>query len=181
MSLLQSLARDLDTWPSPFGDRMRRTVALHGGFTGRRISEEVCCIITDAKTDVLGVVDWKTEATFARPDEVMTPYMEDVGRLPGISPNELTVLVVGILDGSSARPETVLFIGVDNLNADCWIVRGKTSGKSARKLLSALLRLRLGGNDEVAAFYIRTNRNAAARENASLPEDRFHDWGAERT
>ena len=88
--------------------------------------------------------------------------MEEDGRQPGKADKELTGLVVGGVAGFAARPEAALSIGVDNLNAVCWIAIGNTRGQFARKFLSASLFCRVENNIDAAVFYPRTNRNVAA-------------------
>ena len=56
--------------------------------------------------------------------------MEEDGRFPGIAGKELTGSVVGSVDGFTAHLKSLLFIGVANLIAACWVVREKRAGNS---------------------------------------------------
>ena len=46
----------------------------------------------------------------------MAPLVED-GKMAGISDKEIMDLSIGCVAGFPARPDDVLFVGVDNMNA----------------------------------------------------------------
>ena len=57
----------------------------------------------------------------------MARFTEVGGRPPGTPEKELIGAVLGIADWFAARPETVLFVGVDKLNsARCGIKGGNS-------------------------------------------------------
>ena len=97
-------------------------------------------ITTDATPSIIGVVGWR-ERTYIRLDaeETMKEYAEADGLQAGIADKELMGLVLGSVAGFAAHPGDVLFIGVDNLNAVDWVIRGKSRGEFARGLLSTFL------------------------------------------
>ena len=84
------------------------------------------------------------------------------GLQAGIADKELMGLVLGSVDGFAAHPGTVLFIGVGNLNAAAWVVRGKSRGEFDRKLLGTFLLWCVYHGIEVIIFYLRTNHNVTA-------------------
>lgn len=93
-----------------------------------------------AAPEVFGVAGWQNRHFWKRPDDATaTPFLEEDGRLPGSADKELMGLLVGSVAGCADRPEKVLFIGVDNLNAVCWVAIAKARRKFARMLLGAFL------------------------------------------
>ena len=98
--------------------KLARTVALHRRFSGPRIAEEVRWITADSTTGLIGAVEWKNR-TYIRVHTVdtMAFFVEDDGELAGIADKELTCMAIGSLVRFPARPEAVLFVGVDNTDA----------------------------------------------------------------
>ena len=81
-------------------------------------------------------------------------------------------LVVGGVAGFAGRPETVLFVGVDNLNSLRGVVKEKTRCMFSLNLMCTFLFRRAGNNVDVAVCYLRTSHIATEGEIARLPEDR---------
>ena len=82
------------------------------------MAEGVRRIATDATPSIIGSVDWE-QGTYLRVPavETMAAVMEDDVKLAGIADKELMGIASGSLAGFPARPNAVLFIGVDNTNA----------------------------------------------------------------
>ena len=117
-TLLQSLAKDTELRPTLFQNKLNRTVALHRRFSGPRATEEVCGLTTDFSLSVIGSVNSENRTYVRVPaNATMEDFVEEDGKLAGISDMELMGLVIGIVAGFSAHPDTVLFVGVDNMNA----------------------------------------------------------------
>ena len=133
LSLSQPPALGATVWPTLFQNRIVRVVELHRRFAGPRVADEVRWLTTDATPGVIVVVDWKTR-TYVRVPVVETTadFDEDDGKLAGISDKELMGLAIGSVAGFAAKPDTVRFIGVDNMNAMRWVARGNTRSKFAR-------------------------------------------------
>ena len=60
----------------------------------------------------------------------MDPFVEEDGKMAGISEKELTALVVGRLAGFAAHPDAVLFVGVANVNAARRVAKGEPEANS---------------------------------------------------
>ena len=178
LSLIQLVARDEVAWPTLFQNSIERTVASHHRFSGPRVQEEMSWLTTDATLNVIGVVDWKNR-TFLRADadQLMKFYVDKDGLTAGIADMELMGLVLGGVDGFAAHPGAILFIGVDNLNAVYWVIKGKPRGEFARKLLSNFLLRCVYNGVEVIIFYLRTNHNVTADEITRVEENSVEDWG----
>ena len=140
LTLLHALAKDDNVWPSLCKNSLSRALALHRRFAGPRVIEEVRWITSDATPDVIGAVDWRN-STYIRVDaeETTKDYVGTDGLQAGSADKELTGLVIGRVCGFSAQPGTVLFVGVGNLNAPAWVIKGKARGKFARRLLRTFL------------------------------------------
>ena len=181
LSLVQHLTRDEVAWPTLFRNSLSRTVAPHQRFTGPRVLEEVSRITTDATPSVIGVVDWK-DRTFIRADaeQMMKFYVDMDGLEAGIADKESMGLVLGSVAGFAAHPGAILFLGIDNLNAVYWVIKGKSRGKFARKLLSNFLLWRVYRGIEVIIFYLRTNHNVKADEITRVGEKASPEWGRYR-
>ena len=147
-------------------------------FSGPIIQEEISWLTTDATLKVIGVVDWENR-TFIRADadQLMKFYIDKDGMTPGIADKELVGLVLGGVAGYAAHPGTILFLGVDSLNAVYWVIKGKSRGKFARKLLSNFLLWCVYNGIEVIIFYLRTNRNVTADEITRVEENALVNWG----
>ena len=177
LSLIQLVTRGEIARPTLFQNSIERTVALHHRFPGPRVREEKRWLTTDAAPNVIGVVDWENR-TFLRADaeHLMKFYVDKDGLTAGIAGKELMGLVLGSVAGFPAHPGAILFIGVDNLNAVYWVIKGKSRGKFARKLLSNfLLRCAYLGIG-VIIFYLRTNHNVTADEITRVGEKNPEDW-----
>lgn len=85
-------------------------------------------------------------------------------------------LVLGSVTGFAAHPGDVLFIGVGNLNAVAWAIRGKSRGKFAREFLSTFLLWCVYRGIEVIIFYLRTNRNVTSDEITRSEEKDLAEW-----
>ena len=178
LSLLQRLAKYEEAWPTLFKNSLTRPIAIRRRFSAPRIQEEVSWIATDATPSIIGVVDWRAR-NYIRADaeETMKDYVEEAGLQSVISDKELMELVLGSVAGFAAHPGAVLFIGVDNVGAPAWAIRGKSRGKFARGLLSTFLLWRLYHGIEVIIFYLRTNHNVTADEIIRLEDKDLIDWG----
>ena len=129
LSLSRDLANDEAVWLSLFSNSLARTLALHRRFSGPRVIEEVSSITTDDTPAIIGMVGWRDRKFLrVKADETMKDYVDDDGLRAGIADKELMGLVIGGVDGFAAHPGAVLFIGVGNLNAVAWVIRGGSRG-----------------------------------------------------
>lgn len=73
----------------------------------------------DAAPFAIGAVDWgnMTYMTLDAP-ATLHDFADVDGRRPGIADKGLTGLMTGSVAGLAARPGGILFVGVDNLNAE---------------------------------------------------------------
>ena len=177
LSLQQPLVAETTVRPTLFPNKVTITVALHRRFPGPRVAEEVRRITTDSTPSIIGVVDWYTGTYIRVPAvETMSAIMDEDGELSGIADKELTGRVIGSVAGFAAHPDTVLFVGVDNMNSAFWATRGKTRSKFARLLLIPFLMWCVKRGVEVVVFYIRTNHNITADAIARLGESDPATW-----
>ena len=132
LSPLKALANDGDIWKTLFQNKLSRTLALRRRFPGPMIIDEVSWIATDAAPQAIGASDWR-DRTYIRAGagEIMKDYADADGRQAGIADKEPMGLAIGSVAVFSAQPDTVLFVGVDNLNAVCRIVKGGPRRKFA--------------------------------------------------
>ena len=107
----------------------------------------------------------------------MADFVVEDGKMAGISDKELMGLVIGSAAGFSAHSDTVLFVGVGNMNAMCWVTRGGTRSKFDRRLMITFLMWRVDKVVEVAVCYLRTNHNVAADEITRLDDAELEKWG----
>ena len=129
-------------------------------FPGHRVVGEVRRITTDAAPSIIGAVGWNNSAYIIVSEaETMAPFAEEDGRMAGLAAKDLMGLAIGSVAGFAAHPDTVLFVGVDNMNDVCWVVKGKTRRKFDRELL--------------IAFFI----SARSRSSRLLPRDEPHRNG----
>ena len=78
-------------------------------------------------------------------ESAMIGFVESDGLQEGIADKELTVLVLWSVARFPACPETGIFVGLGDVGAVRWVVKGETRRKFARKILSNFL-LRRGEN-----------------------------------
>ena len=116
-------------------------------------------------------MSWKNR-TYIRVPEIATvaDFVEEDGKLAGIAGKKLMGLVIGIAAGFPAHPDTVLFVGVDNMNATRWVTRGKTRSNVTRMLLSTFSMWCVKHGVEWLVYYLRTNRNVTADEITRLDD-----------
>ena len=110
----------------------------------------------------------------------MQDFPDPDGRHPGIADKELMGPIAGIAAGHSARPGLVLFVGVDNTHAVCWVVKGKARSAFSRKLLSTLLLRGVMNGVGIIVFYLRTHRNLTADEITRIQGHDLPAWGSEK-
>ena len=104
-------------------------------------------------------------------------YVESDGLHARIEDKELMGMAAGSVAGCAAHPDTVLSIGVDNINAVSWVLRGKSRWEFAMELLSAFLMWRAHQWIEVVIFYLRTNHNVKADEVTRMEDKDLPGWG----
>ena len=147
--LLRNLAQGDILWKNLFRGDMGRLSEVHKRFACPQECKDVLWLTGDATMNVVSSINWN-DREFAKlsVEELMASFNGPNSRPPIIADIELISSITGVviwagIEESSGEKQRVAIVDTDNLNVFSWLRKGKARVGRARRMLTALLLLRV--------------------------------------